>query len=54
MLFGMTTQCVYICMLLFIVLQMAAHSEVHPQICLILLSPILGSYHVSYVYTHYY
>lgn len=45
MLFGMTTQCVYICMPLFIILQMVAPSDVHPQICLILLFPILGNYH---------
>lgn len=47
MLFGMTTQCVYIRTPLFIVLQMVAHSDVHPQICLILLFPILGNYHFS-------
>lgn len=47
MLFGMTTQYVYICMPLFIILQMVAHSAVHPQICLILLFPILGNYHFS-------
>lgn len=47
MLFGMTTQCVYICMPLFIVLQMVAHSVVHPQICLILLFLILVNYHFS-------
>ena len=47
MLFGMTTLCVYIRMPLFIVLQMVAHSDVHPQICLILIFPILGNYHFS-------
>lgn len=47
MLFGITTQCVYICMPLFTVLQMVAHSEVHPQICLILLFPVLGNQNFS-------
>lgn len=47
MLFGMTTQCVYVCMPLFIILQMVAHSDVHPQICLILPFPFWVNYHFS-------
>lgn len=47
MLFGMTKQRVYVCMPLFIILQMVAHSDVHPQICLVSPFPVLGNYNFS-------